>query len=101
MTYNLSAISSNTTGIASLAQGVNDELMFGWFGVILLVSITTIIYMGLQSTTGDASKAFPATAFICSGIAILLRLLNLLPDLALFITFVLCAGTIALSVAKK
>ena len=100
MTYNLTSISANSTGIASLAQGVNDELMFGWFGVVLLISITSIVYIGLQSATGDASKAFAATAFICAGLSMLLRLLNLLPDLALFITFVVCAITVAFSVAK-
>ena len=101
MAYNLTGISTNTTGIASLAQGVNSELMFGWFGVILLMALTSIIYIGFQSTTGEASKAFSATAFISVSLAILLRFLDLLPDLALFITIILAAGTLAFSVGKS
>ena len=101
MSYNLSAISTNTTGLASLAQGVNEVLMFGFLGVILLIAITVITFISFQASTGDVSKSFAATAWLCMGFAMLLRFMDLLPDLALFISIVLSAGTIAISLVSK
>lgn len=101
MSYNLINISNNTTGLASLAQGINSELMFGWLGVLILLVASAIIYIGFQAGSGDTGKSLPATAWITTGLAILLRLINLLPDLALFITIVLSAGTLALCIASN
>jgi len=101
MSYNLSAISTNTTGIASLAQGINEVLMFGYLGVIILLAITMITFIGFQATTGDVSKSFAATAWLSMGFAMLLRFMDLLPDLALFIAIVLSAGTIAVSLVAN
>lgn len=101
MTYNLANISNHTTGVATLVQGVNSELMFGHLGTLLLLMAAAIIYIGFQAASGDTGKSLPATAWITTGLALLLRIMNLLPDLVLFIVIVLSAGTLAICIASN
>lgn len=100
MTYNLTAVSGNTTGILSLAQATNNELMFGWLGIILLIVIAAITYIGFQAASGDTSKSLPAALYVSAIMAMILRIAELIPDLALFITIVGAAISVAFSIRK-
>ena len=44
MSYNLTNMSQNVTGLLSLTQSVNDTLMFGWLGSLFLIGITVVIF---------------------------------------------------------
>lgn len=95
--YNLTSLASNATGILGFVQGVNDILMLGWLGIMLLIGLTTIIFIAFVQTTGDASKSISATAFIAFGLAIFLKMISLIPNLALYITLIVAAVSIAFS----
>jgi hypothetical protein len=95
MAYNLSGIGENTTGMLSFTQGVNNNLMFGFLGILLLVVISVICYIAFLASTDDAGKSFAATAFIATMLSILLRAVDLIPNLALII----CVITLALTLA--
>lgn len=88
MTYNLTAIVSNSTDYVSFAQGINNVLMFGYLGLLILLGLGAVIFIAFQSNTNDTRKSVGATSFICFGLALLLASLNLINELALFITLV-------------
>lgn len=95
MSYNLTNMSSNITGILSLTQNVNDTLMFGWLGSLFLMGVGVVILTSLIFTTNDVKRSIAATTFICFGLALFLRAVDLVPDLAIFITLILCAASLA------
>jgi len=96
MVYNLTGIIANSTNVLTFTQGVNNVLVFGWLGVLLLIGITVVVFGSFQFMTNDTAKSMSATAFIAFGLAILLRAMDLIPNLALFITLIAAGATIAL-----
>jgi hypothetical protein len=97
MSYNLSAISANTTGMLGFFKGVNNVLMFGWLGVLFLLVIGLICFMAFMVSTNDVRKSFIATSFISFGLSIFLRAMSLVPDFALYVCLVLSAISVAWS----
>jgi len=95
LTYNLTSITSNSTNIVGFIQGVNQELMLGFLGIMILIGITVITLIAFIQATGDTNKAVAASAFIAFGLALFLKMLDLIPNAALFITLVLAGGAIA------
>lgn len=95
MVYNLTNISSNTTGILSLTQNVNDTLMLGWLGSLFLIGVAVVLLTSFLFATGDTKRSIAATAFISFGLALFLRALSLVPDTAIYITLVGCAAALA------
>ena len=95
MSYNLSAISSNTTGILTLMQGVNNVLMFGWLGTMLLVIIFAITLMTFLSSTNNPGKSISTALFITSFLSILLRLVDLVPNKVMFVLIICFAISLA------
>ena len=85
----------NTTGIVSLTQLVNTELMDGYFGIGLLVTIFMITFGAFVVSTGHSGKAFVASSFIMFTMSLLLISLDLVPDFVMYATL----GIAALSVA--
>lgn len=82
----------NSSGIVSFLQIVNTELMKGYFGVLILASIWIIAFMSFLATTGGNGMKSGATAsFISFVVCLFLRSLDLVPDLAIFITIILTA----------
>lgn len=101
MAYNMTALGSNVTGLLSFTQNVNNVLMKGWLGTLLLIGLAIIFYIAFITSTGDAKKAIGGTAFLSFGLSIFLRAMSLIPDLALFITLVCCAAAIAFCFSEK
>lgn len=99
MSYELLNVSNHTTGILSLTQNVNDQLMFGWLGTLFLIGITIIIFTSFIFSTNDVKKSVAATSFLSFALALFLRAVNLVPDMAIFTTLV-CAA-VALAFAWK
>lgn len=91
MVYNLTAI-ANSSGIVSLFQLVNDELMRGQFGIMILISVWIISFMSFVVVTGgDGIKAMATSSFLSFIICIFLRSMKIVPDLAILITLVMTA----------
>lgn len=95
MTYNLTNVATNSTGVLQMAQVVNEVLMFGWLGTLFLIAIFLITYMSFYFATQDVKKAITGSCFISFGLSLSLRAMDLIPDLALYVTLVLSASAIA------
>jgi hypothetical protein len=94
MTYNLQGIVNNTTSILSFAQGVNDVLLFGWLGNLLLIGIALVIFTSYMFKTQDGPKSLLGTAMITVIFAILFRAMSLVSDITIFICIIFAAGTL-------
>lgn len=94
--YNMSYV-GNSSGLLELTQRVNSELMYGWFGVLILIVIASVLFISFVVSTNSPRKSAAATGVICFGLCILLRALSLVPDLALFVTLTLAAISVAVS----
>ena len=97
MSYNLTALGTNSTGLLSFAQNLNTILMFGLLGTMFLLSFSVIIFMSFLFTTGDAQKALLGTSWIAFTLAILLLAMNLIPLYVFIITLVAAGGSLAFS----
>lgn len=95
MTYNLTGVASNTTGMLGFIQGVNDNLMFGWLGVVLLLGIVSVMFLSFYFSTKDVGKSVVGTAFIAFMLGVLMRAMGLIPDLAIFIILIGCGVAVA------
>ena len=93
--YNLTNVANGTTGIFSLVSLVNTELMGGYLGVLFLLVACSISFMTFLFSTNDTGKSLSASLFIGLGLSILLRLGQLIPDLAFFIIVIGCAASLA------
>lgn len=82
--YNLSLV-SNQSGIVGMIEKTNEELMFGHFGNLLLISATIILYMGFFSKTVDSTVSLSAAMFIGFLGSMMLRVINLVPDITVFV----------------
>ena len=101
MTYNVTEMATNTTGILTFVQNVNDTLMFGWFGIMLLAAITIIMFMAFMVTIGEIKRAAIATMFLSFIFSIFLKMMSLVPNSVMFITLILLAVSIAFSFMGK
>ena len=89
--YNLTAM-GNSSGIVSLIQTVNSELMFDFYGIGVMLAIFIITFFAfLKSTGGDATKSLAGASFIIFGLSTLFVLLDLLPAYIMYIALILTA----------
>ena len=92
--YNITQV-GNSSGVLEFVQNINTHIMDGWFGVMILIAIGGVLLLSFLAKTNNAKVSFAATSFICFGLSIFLRALNLVPDLALFICLFLAAFSVA------
>ena len=92
--YNLTLL-GNTTGIVSLTQLVNTQLMDGYFGIGLLITLFIITFGAFIVSTGHSGKAFAASSFIMFAMSLLLVALDLVPDYVIYVAI----GIAGLSIA--
>ena len=93
--YNLTNISATGSGLLGMTQGVNDTLVSGWLGTLILFALGMVFFMHFMYRTNDGARSLGASAFLCFGLSILLRAVNLIPDMAMFICLTVCAIVIA------
>lgn len=92
--YNLSLM-ANSSGIVDLMQTVNSNLMFDFFGIGVLLTLFIITFLSFHvSTGGDATKAFAGASFISFAISLLMTLLDIIPNYALYITLIMAAVSV-------
>jgi len=87
MSYNLSIV-ANQTGLVPILQKVNSELMFNWFGNMILIAIAAMAFMSFFHITNDPKRSIASATFITFVSSIFLRAMELVPDLAIFITLI-------------
>ena len=98
MTYNLTGMASNVTSLSTFIQGVNTTLMGGWFGTIFLMGMFGVLFGSFMFTTsGDVAKSMSGSLFLCFVGAIFLRALDLVPNLAIYVTLIGLAVSLALT----
>lgn len=93
-------VSGNETSILTILQGVNTELMGGWFGIMFLLGLAVVFFTSIAFTTNDISKAAGGTSFIIFSLSLSMLAMELIPPVAFFISLILCAGLIAISWPK-
>ena len=99
MVYNISNISymANQSGVLGVVQVVNNDLMAGWLGSLFLIGLAVVILTSFIYSTGDVKRSIAATSFISFALALFMRAMSLIPDLAIYITLICCAASLAFS----
>lgn len=96
MVYNLTGLVSNSTTYLGFIQGVNEQLMLGWFGTLFLIGIVILVFMAFIGTTGNVKISIMTTSVIAMVLALLLTAMDLITNnVVLYATLVLCAAAIA------
>ena len=96
MPYNLTGMfAGNETGMLTLLQGVNTELMAGLLGTFFLIGVSIVFLTSFILSTNDVGKSVAATAFIAFTLALSLTAMDLLESLGLFITLIIAGIAIA------
>ena len=85
---------ANQSGILSLINVVDNNLMNNTFGIGVLISIFVIL-MFYFIRTGSGGRAFAASAFLTFMLSFLLFLLGLVTDLVMFACMAIAAFSIA------
>lgn len=94
--YNVTGIvAGNNSGLLSIIQGVNTNLMGGWLGGIFLIGLYIVFLTSFMFTTQDFGKSVAAASFIIFTLALSFTAINLLSPLGLFITMILAAISVA------
>jgi len=101
MSYNLTAISENATGLLSLMQGVNEVLLFGYLGALMLLSLTVVFGTSFYFATQDIAQTVGATSAIMFLLASMLAAMGLLSALWVFVTLILWAAILAFNYVKR
>jgi len=96
----MSGLVSNSTTIVGFVQGINDTLMFGWLGTFFLAGISAVVLMGFYSSTQDVKTSLAGTSFVTFTLSLFLAALDLIPNIALYTTLILCAVVVATTFKK-
>jgi len=93
MSYIINQSANNS--IVGLTQAINTELTFGWFGILMLIGLSLIVFIGLVTSNNNTNSSLMATAFISFGLSIIFWTLSLISGTVLVITIVIAAAAIA------
>lgn len=97
MTYNFTAFGSESTTATGLFQAVNDHLLMGYFGLMILIGLDVVLFLSFYFSNGDTRRSMLSVAFISFVFSLALAAAQILPTTALFASLVLSAATIALT----
>lgn len=89
MVYNLSLI--NSTGFSSLAQTVNENLMFGWYGVGILITLTVIMFISFNTYRDETKRNLAISLFFASVFSLFMRAWSLVSDVHVLVFWILTA----------
>ena len=97
MTYNMTYIINQSTNnsIVGFTQAINQELTFGWFGILMLIGFSLVVFIGLVTRTGNSQDSIKATAFITFGLSIIFWTLSLVSTTVLVIAIIITGAAIA------
>ena len=96
MLYNLTSL-GNATGFLGFTQGVSSLLMEDMLGILFLVVIYVIALISFMTANPDNPKpAFIGASFIGFIVCLGLWIVSLVPVLALYVSIILLAGSVAM-----
>lgn len=95
--YNMTEIGQNSSSVIGFVSAINESLMQGMLGVMFIIAVTTILLFAFLTSTNNMKISMTAASFIAGALALLMKSLNLIPDLALFIILIGSALAIAFS----
>lgn len=75
MWYNLTSI--NATTMLSFTQGINETLMFDWFGTLILMVLWFVSFISMNYFWDDTKINFTASSFFVAIISMIFVILNL------------------------
>lgn len=90
MTYNLTSVASSS-GPLALVQYVNSDLMNGMLGVLLLIGLCVIFFLGFYFSTREVGQSAAGAIWVCAVLALLMRAASLVNDLVIFVVLILAA----------
>lgn len=93
--YNWSNMTDNITGIVSLTEHTNRVMTGGLLGIGILMGIVVVSFLAFLGRTNDPYRSFAGASAIAMVSAILMRAVDLVPDLAVFICILGAAAAIA------
>lgn len=96
MAYDLINI-TNTSGVLGFVQQTNTILMNGWMGVVFLMVIAAVTFMGFLHSTRDVRKAAMGSSFISLTLSLLLLTVSLVPFTAFLVALILTALSVGFS----
>jgi len=99
MTYNLTYIAnqSGNASIVGFTQVLNTEVMQGWLGILILIGVCTVAFLGFYKSTRNPMLSFIAVSWLNFILCFFLWMLSLVPNIAIFISLLATAGLIAFS----
>lgn len=98
--YNLSLM-GNQSGYVPFIAAVNDNLMFGWFGNMMLISLFSILYITFFRKTNDSAGSIGAASFATLFASMLLLLMGLVSDNVVIIMWIVTALAAAALVFRE
>ena len=87
MVYNITYI-GNSTSFLVFIQRVNSHIMQGWLGTLILIAVFGITFMSFVTKTEDPKRSICASAFVCMVLSLLMMTLNLVPQLAFWLSVI-------------
>jgi hypothetical protein len=93
--YNLTKMSNNTGDVADFVKIVNDELMLGYLGLMLLIIFWVLSFFSFFANTNSGAKSMAGASFICFLISMFLLSMDILAPLWVFVMIIL-SGLFAL-----
>ena len=92
--YDLVSIGNQTSPVAFI-QKVNSDLLFGWFGTLIISIIFGVLFMAFLQKGNPVGSSLAATSFICWGLSVFLLALGLVPNVIVFTLLILTAVSVA------
>lgn len=96
MWYNMSQIGGNGDGVLSLVQSTNELFFQHLFGVLILVTLFIILFRAFVGYNNNPKVSLMYSCFFVAVLSILFRLVSLVNDDTVFITWGLFAIITAL-----
>ena len=93
--YNLTMISGE--GVQPMLHTVNDNLMFGLYGVLALLAIGVILFLSMMAYSNNLKKSLGLSSLICAVLSIGFRMIDLVSDQHILICWVIAAVVVMLS----
>lgn len=89
MVYNLSLI--NGSGVVPLVTTVSNELMFGWYGNMALITLFVIFIMGFISYTNNFKKSVGISSLLTAVFSVMFHSLGFVPEVTVLVCWVIAA----------
>ena len=74
-----------------MTQTVNDNLLGGWYGNLILITLFAIFFMGFYAKTQNSRKSLSFTSLLIAVFATFMRTLELVPGETVIIAWIILA----------